>query len=272
MRKVSIICDGTGITAMTVIKAVMTQFPGAELDYDLHKNVVSKDELDYKITEAAVHNHFIIYSIVNNVLREHCHQLINKHHIDHIDLLGPFMDGFSSIFDMQPQGKIGLLHAVNQNYFSKIEAIEFTLDNDGKLTDKAVDEADIILLGISRTSKTPLAVFLAQRGFKVVTYKIDDQVPLPEVLTRCDQRKIFALTVDIENMINIRRNCSQDPHYISSDTIGKEIQWSEKIYKENPRWPVFNVTTRPIEDTSAEIVELMAMRQTNQTKQNKRFK
>ena len=138
----------------------------------------------------------------------------------------------------------------------------------------AINEADIILLGVSRTSKTPLSVYLSQHGLKVINIPIINQTPLNEKVFEIDQRKIFALTIDPEALIEIRRKrlirLGAKEHlgdYASEKKIIEEIEWATNLFKKNKRWPVFNVTNKALEETASDILKLINMRRRNSAKQ-----
>ena len=162
--------------------------------------------------------------------------------------------------------QVGALRTVDERYFKRIDAIEYTVKHDdGKLlTD--LDSADIILVGISRTSKTPLSIFLSHKGWKVANIPIVYNSPIPEELFSVDQRKVVALLIDEDSLFRIRRKrlekFGQDPggEYASMKHISQEIEYAQGIYKKNRRWPVFNVTDRALEETAAEIVKVVAQR------------
>jgi len=161
---------------------------------------------------------------------------------------------------------VGILRMVDERYFKRVEAIEYTVKHDdGKcLTD--LDDADIILVGVSRTSKTPLSIFLSHKGWKVANVPLVLNSPLPESLFKVDQRKIVGLLIDSDSLSKIRRNrlekFGQDPggEYARLGYIEKEIQYAQELFKQNRRWPVFNVTERALEETAAEIVRIIASR------------
>jgi regulator of PEP synthase PpsR (kinase-PPPase family) len=151
-------------------------------------------------------------------------------------------------------------------YFKRIEAIEYTVRHDDGKTLNELDKADIVLVGISRTSKTPLSIFLSHKGWKVANIPLVPGSPLPLQLFKIDQRKIIGLIIDIDSLQRIRKNrlekFGQDSggEYASIQQILKEIEYAENLFKQNKRWPVFNVTERALEETASEIVRLIASR------------
>lgn len=275
--KIIVISDGTGETATGISRAVMTQFQGKDVYFTRYKNVRTKEQIDAIFTEAAIHHDLIIYTIVTAELREYIANISRIKHVRTLDVLGPAITAFSNFFDQEPLSEPGLLHQVNDEYFNRVEAVEFTLNHDDGRNLNSLNLADIVLVGISRTSKTPLSVFLSLHGLKVVNVPMIYGTELPEDLFKIDQRKIFALTIDPEALLSIRKsrltrlgatNLTGD--YAEKNKVISELEWANNIFKENKRWPVFNVTDKALEETAAEIIKLVNMRKNNIFKQTKK--
>ena len=167
---------------------------------------------------------------------------------------------------------------MNDQYFKRVAAIEFTLNHDDGRNINSLEEADVVLVGISRTSKTPLSMYLSLEGIKVVNVPIVMGVPVPDKLFQIDQRKTFGLTIDPEALFQIRKNrlsrlglSKDEGDYADISKVTEEIEWANRIFAENKRWPVFNVTGKALEETAAEIIKLLNMRKVNRFKQSKRF-
>lgn len=272
--KIIILSDGTGETAASLCKATLTQFPNSQVLFTRYKNIRSPEQIEAILNEAALHHDLIAHTIVQTSLRDKIYEICNNLQIKHLDLIGSAIKEFSEYFNMEPESEPGLLHAVNEDYFDKVSAMEFTLEHDDGKNIHALDEADVILLGVSRTSKTPLSVYLSQHGLKVINIPIINQTPIPEKIFEIDQRKIFALTIDPEALIEIRRKrlvrLGAREHlgdYASEDKIVEEIEWATDIFKKNKRWPVFNVTNKALEETASDILKLINMRKKNNEKQ-----
>ncbi len=187
--KVVIISDGTGETAKSMTRAAITQFQSKEIFFTRYKNVRTKEHIDAIFQEAAIHHDMVIYTIVSPQL-----------------ILGPILTSFANVFEVEPDYQPGLLHAVNDKYYEKVAAVEFTLNHDDGRNLKSLDECDVVLVGISRTSKTPLSIYLSMEGLKVVNIPIILGMPLPENIYAIDQRKIFGLTIDPDALREIRQN------------------------------------------------------------------
>ena len=275
--KVIIISDGTGETAKAMTRAAITQFHSKEIFFTRYKNVRTKEHIDAIFQEAALHHDMVVYTIVSPEMRKYVHEASKKEHVRSVDLLGPLLTSFANVFETEPDYQPGLLHAVNDKYFEKVAAVEFTLNHDDGRNLKSLDECDIVLVGISRTSKTPLSIFLSMEGLKVVNIPIILNMPLPETLFQIDQRKIFGLTIDPEALREIRQNrlsklgTNATGDYADTRKVIEEIEWANKLFEENRRWPIFNVTNKALEETAAEIVKLLTMRSRNRFKHKKRF-
>lgn len=274
--KIIIISDGTGETATGVCRAVMTQFKDREVYFTRYKNVRTKDQIDAIFEEAAIHHDLIVYTIVSVELRQYIQDLTRTKHVRTLDVLGPALTSFSNYFEQEPSAEPGLLHAVNDDYFKRVEAMEFTLNHDDGRNTESLYLADIVLVGISRTSKTPLSVFLSLHGYKVVNIPLIPDTPLPPDLFKIDQRKIFALTIDPMALQHIRKNQLTrlgakeiTGDYANINQVTNEVEWANQLFKENKRWPVFNVTEKALEETAAEIIKLLSMRKNNRFKQEK---
>jgi hypothetical protein len=210
---------------------------------------------------------FIVYTVVSTSLGNKIREEAAGKGILAVDLLGPLLLGFDEFFKHDTRrAQAGSLRSVDERYFKRIEAIEYTVKHDDGKTLARLDEADIILVGISRTSKTPLSIFLSHKGWKVANIPLVLDQKLPEALFQVDQRKVIGLIIDEENLHKIRRRrlekFGQDPGstYASMRYISKELQYALDLFKKNRRWPVFNVTDRALEETAGEIIRVVASR------------
>lgn len=274
--KIIIISDGTGETATSVSRAVMTQFKDRDVYFTRYKNVRTKNQIDAIFSEAAVHHDLIIYTLVSADMREYIAEAARIKHVRTLDVLGPALTTFANYFEQEPTNEPGLLHQVNDHYYKRVEAMEFTLNHDDGRNLKSLHLADVVLVGISRTSKTPLSLYLSLHGLKVTNVPLVLGTKLPEELFKIDQRKIFALTIDPEALKHIRQNRlsrlgaeSLTGDYADDSKVIEELEWANNIFKENKRWPVFNVTGKALEETAAEIMRLLNMRKNNIFKQRK---
>jgi regulator of PEP synthase PpsR (kinase-PPPase family) len=277
--KVIIISDGTGETATAMARAAMTQFDDKDVFFTRYKNVRSKEHIEAIFKEAAIQHDMVVYTIVSSELRLFIAELSKKEHVRSVDLMGPILSAYSNVYESEPSSMPGLLHAVDDKYFKRVEAIEFTLNHDDGRNINSLEAADVVLVGISRTSKTPLSIYLSLEGIKVVNVPLINGMPIPEKLFAIDQRKIFALTINPDALHAIRQNrlsklggtgSTGGGDYADINKVIQEVEWANNIFTENKRWPVFNVTDKALEETAAEILKLLNMRKVNRFKQSKR--
>lgn len=262
-----IISDGTGETAATMIRAALVQYSDKDVQLIRCKNIRTEAQVVPLVEECFERKGLIVYTVVSQQLRNKIFELASDKGIPCIDLLGPVLqtlDGYFGVANTLPQA--GLLRTVDERYYKRIEAIEYTVKHDDGKTFSELDRADIILVGISRTSKTPLSIFLSHKGWKVANIPMVLNTPLPKELFEVDQRKIVGLIIDIESLQRIRKNrlekFGQDPggEYASLSHIVKEIEYAHQVFKQNKKWPVFNVTERALEETATEITRIVAAR------------
>jgi len=262
-----IISDGTGETASTMIRAALVQYSDKNVNIVRCKNVRTEEQVEAVVEQVFENQGLIVHTVVSDSLREKIQETCANKGLQSVDLLGPLLSELNNYFGVQGAAKTaGLLRSVDERYFKRIEAIEYTVKHDdGKLlTD--LDLADIILVGISRTSKTPLSIFLSHKGWKVANIPLVLNQPLPEELFKVDQKKVVGLIIDNDSLHRIRRKrlekFGQDPggEYASMNHISEEIDYALNIFKQNRRWPVFNVTDRALEETAAEIIRVVASR------------
>jgi regulator of PEP synthase PpsR (kinase-PPPase family) len=262
-----IISDGTGETASTMAKAGLVQFHDKDISIVKCKNVRTETQIEALVEEVALKKGMLVFTVASRNLRRRITELSQTHNIVAVDLLGPLLTGFAAYFGEGMQdAQAGALHTVDEKYFKRIEAIEYTVKHDDGKSTSALSQADIILVGISRTSKTPLSIFLSHKGWKVANIPLVLNQSPPKELFEVDQRKVVGLMIDHDSLYRIRRKrlekFGQDPgsEYASKEHIFKEIDFANDLFKQNRRWPVFNVTDRALEETASEIIRVVAQR------------
>ena len=268
--KIVIISDGTGETASAVSRAIMAQFTSTNAYYTRFKNIRSDQQIDSIFKQVAKNHNLILYTIVNQKLREKISLLARTYTIRTIDLLGPSLTTFSNILDQEPDLKPGSLYEINDEYFKRVQAMEYTLNHDDGKCLNTIHLADIVLIGISRTSKTPLSVFLSQLGKKVANVPLVYGSKIPKQLEEIDQRKIFALTINPETLMEIRKKRLErlkatgfHGEYADNSNVIKELEWANELYKRNKKWVTFNITNKALEDTASEILKILQFREKN---------
>jgi regulator of PEP synthase PpsR (kinase-PPPase family) len=266
-HRILLVSDGTGETAAQMTKAALVQFSEAEgVYFTRYKNVRNEAQIEAICEDASSSRDLLIYTIVSPQLRAFLQAHARDKGIPCVDLLGPLLLGLGSYFGYQPRAIAGLLHDINEDYFKRIEAMEYTIAHDDGRDLTELEKADLVILGISRTSKTPLSMYLSHQGWRVCNIPLILGFEPPKELLAIDQRRIIGLTIDPENLATIRRNrlerLGQDRggEYADPDKVNEEIEYANELFKKNRRWPVFNVTGKALEETASEIIKLMASR------------
>lgn len=266
VHTIFILSDGTGETAATMVRAALVQYAEQEINIIRSKNLRTEEQVLRVIDDCFDKRGMVAYTFASPVIRKKIAEVCIEKAIPAIDLLGPLIATLDDFFGVAATSQTGLLRQTNDHYYKRIEAIEYTVRNDDGKVSTELDKADIVLVGISRTSKTPLSIFLSHKGWKVANIPLVPGTPVPPQLFEIDQRKIVGLIIDIDSLQRIRKNrlekFGQDTggDYASTQQILKEIEYAENLFKQNKRWPVFNVTERALEETASEIVRLIAAR------------
>jgi hypothetical protein len=265
-KTIYILSDGTGETAATMVRAALVQYNAQEVNIIRCKNLRSEENILKIIDECFEKRGMIAYTFAGLAMRQKIAEVCSEKSIPSTDLLGPLIVSLDDFFGVPSASRVGALRQTDDSYFKRIEAIEYTVRHDDGKTSTELDKADIVLVGISRTSKTPLSIFLSHKGWKVANIPLVIGSPLPEQLFKIDQRKVIGLIIDIHSLQKIRKNrlekFGQDSggEYASLNQIMQEIEYAENLFKQNRRWPVFNVTERALEETASEIVRVIATR------------
>ena len=258
-----VLSDGTGETADQMIKAALVQYERQGLRIVRYKNIRTEQAAARVFEDASPARAIVVYTVVSDDLRQYIIKLSVQSGIPAIDLLGSLLEILSQYLKKDPHSEPGLFHKVNDYYFKRIEAIEFTVKHDDGRYPNNLDTADIVLVGLSRTSKTPLSIYLAYKGWKVANVPIVRNIPLPPALFETDQRKVVGLMIDPHNLVQIRRErlvrMGEEPtgDYASLDHVMEEIDYCKQIFRKNRHWPVFDVTNKALEETATEVEKLI---------------
>ena len=263
--KLYIISDGTGETAAIVARAVLVQYKHDNVNIIRYQNIRSKKQIYSIINNIEKENSLILYTIILSDMRETVQQICAKKEISCIDLLGPLINNLDKVLESNTEKKPGLLRSVDEDYFKRIEATEFSLRHDDGKSLNQLKNADIVLVGVSRTSKTPLSIYLSFKGWKVANVPLVLGIPLPQNLFEVDYRRIIGLTIDTDNLIRIRKNRLKkfgwnfNREYADKTHILNETDYAREIFEKH-RWPVVNVTDRALEETAGEILRIIRAR------------
>ncbi|RMH43935.1 MAG: kinase/pyrophosphorylase [Deltaproteobacteria bacterium] len=257
-----VISDATGETAERIVRAALLQYGDVPVNVRLYSRVRLETEMERIVERAAELHALVVYTVVSESARDMLFRLLDRHNVESVDLIGALMAKLSAFLSKRPSGVPGLLHTIGEDYFRRIEAVEFTVKNDDGAEPRNLPKADLVLVGISRTSKTPLSTYLAQKGLRVANVPIVLGVDPPEDLERCDQNRIYGLIIQAQALVRIRKarlkhlGMPEDSSYGMLDHIEREIEYSREIFRRHPEWPVIDVTNKAIEETAADILRL----------------
>jgi hypothetical protein len=261
-RPIFVISDATGETAEKVVRAALLQFENVPVSLRMYTRVRLEAEMREIVRRAREEQGLIVFTVVSTAHRETLRRLCDAENVDAVDLIGTLMAKLSTFLSAQPKGVPGLLHTLSDEYFRRIEAVEFTVRNDDGREPRNLPKADLVLVGISRTSKTPLSTFLAQKGYKVANVPLVINIPPPAELFEIDQEKIFGLTIKADSLLQIRRarlkhlGMPTDASYAQRDYIQSEIAYAQTLFREHPVWPVIDMTGKAVEETAADILRI----------------
>ena len=259
-QKVFIVSDGTGRTAKQALNSALVQFEKTVVKKYIRPNVRTEEDILEIIKEASSINGVIVHTIVSKKLRDFMLEQSRLHDVGAIDIMGPLLAQLTHNFNNTPTETPGIFYKLNRAYFQRIEAVEFTLRHDDGQRWEELAKADIVLLGVSRTFKTPLSVYLAYKGWYVANVPIILDVPVPETLFILPPERIFCLNTYAHRLEELRK--VRDVHlggatgeYSNRNHIKKELNYALQLFKRNPKWTIINVTNKPVEEISSEILE-----------------
>lgn len=257
-KKIYILSDGTGQSGLHILRAALVQFKQARAKMQLFHDVETKAELKRVLEQAREAKALVGFTFVKKEMRDFANEYCLKHEIIHHDILGPLIFNLSAYLKMEPLETPSLLRKVNERYFKRIDAIEYTLGHDDGRGAERLKEADIVIIGVSRSSKTPTSFYLAQEGYKVANVPIVPEVPLPEELFQIEQEKIVCLQIDPEVLQKVRtvrqKRSALKPSYSDLKKIFTEVEQVRELVKRNRAWKVVDTTNKSIEETAWEII------------------
>jgi [pyruvate, water dikinase]-phosphate phosphotransferase / [pyruvate, water dikinase] kinase len=259
-----VLSDSIGETAELLAKAASIQFD-QYLIGEIHKYsfVSEKYQFDEIIDKASTHNSMIVYTLVKSESREYLASQSAKRNVVAIDALGPIIKVLAYLSKSEPKREVGLNRKLNDEYFEKVESVEFAVKYDDGKDPRGILKADIVLLGISRTSKTPLSMYLAYRNYKVANIPLVPEVAPPKELFQISSKKIIGLTNDPEKLNTIRIERLKDmgmksnSTYANMDRILSELDYAHQLFTKL-RCPIINVSAKAIEETASIITSIVS--------------
>ncbi|MGA1871669.1 MAG: pyruvate, water dikinase regulatory protein [bacterium] len=261
MYQIYVISDGTGETASQILKAALCQFETAKVNITLRPHVRTQEKISEVIEEVSRGGGLIVYTLVSNELRHFMEKKCRLYNnIENIDLLGPLLIRLSEQLTFSPSEKPGLFHQINEEYFRRLETIEFAFHHDDGQRYSELSRAEIVLIGVSRTFKTPLSIYLAFKGWFVGNVPIVYKMEPPSVLFDLPAERVFCLTTNHESLAKLRKVRQEHfkgalGNYAEPDFVRQELDYALDFFNKQPMWPIIDVTNKSIEEIAVEILK-----------------
>jgi len=261
-RHIFIVSDATGSTCETVVRAALSQFNRTNIILHKKQYVREVNEIKKVVEEAMKVDGIIAYTLVSLELREVMEKEGRNSAVPTIDVLGPLLARFTDYLDISPMAIPGLFRNLDREYFQRIECINFAVKHDDGRNIEELNKADIVLVGPSRTSKTPISIYMAYRGYIAANVPLIYKIPIPQELFKIDQNKIIGLIISPHRLKKIREvRSDRYPHlelkeYVDLNFIKLELDECRKIYAKY-NWTTVDVTAKSIEEAATEIMRLI---------------
>lgn len=258
---VFIVSDSIGETAEMVVRAAASQFNSGNMEIRQVPNISDTDTLAEIVNQAAASNFIIAYTLVINELADFLQIEAGKKGVVCVDILGPVIEVLKDVSDIEPRREPGLLRKVDEMYYRRVEAVEFAVRYDDGKDPRGVMQADIVLVGVSRTSKTPLSMYLAHKRIKVANVPLVPEVAPPEEIFQVEKGKVIGLVINPEQLNHIRTErlktlgLKGQASYANLERILEEMEYAQEIMK-RLGCPVIDVTNRAVEETASRIMEI----------------
>ncbi len=257
-----VVSDSIGETGEQVIRAAISQF--SETSWEMRKfpYITEEEQIIEIIQEAKHEKSFIAFTMVVPALRNKIMDEAKKYNIQAIDIMTPIIDSLSEIIGATPKYEPGLIRKLDEKYFKKVEAIEFAVKYDDGKDPRGLQKADIVLIGVSRTSKTPLSMYLAHKNIKVANVPLVPEVPIPDELFQISSKKVIGLTANPIKLNEIRQErlkalgLKNEANYASMDRILSELDYAEELMKKLG-CPIIDVSSKAVEESANIILEVM---------------
>jgi regulator of PEP synthase PpsR (kinase-PPPase family) len=261
MKFIYIFSDSTGETGERILRATMSQFDHSDIRVIKKGHLRTLGEISKALDIVTSHPGLIVYTLVNNEHADFLSAEAQRLGLKTIDLITPILNEMTGFLHLPAKQKPGLIYRMNEEYLKRIEAINFTVaHDDGQLT-RDLPKADIVLVGLSRTSKTPLSMYLAHRGYKVANIPLIAGIEPPEELFQIDQNKVFALVISVERLVSLRMaRLSKLGHnirdtYADFERVDGELAYCRQLFRKNRKWVIIDMTSKAIEEAAGEILK-----------------
>jgi len=258
---VYIISDSTGETAQTVVNAALSQFDSDDIKLKLFAHIESKKDITGITGQINKEKGFIVYTIVKPELRAFLKEESEKQSVISFDMFGPIMENIERISRITPKLEAGIIRKIDKEYFKRMEAMEFAVKYDACQGELELSKADLVILGVSRTSKTPLSIYLAHKGIKVANIVLDFEFEPPDGIFSLLPEKVIGLTMDPDKLIEVRSErlkalgLPDESVYNKEERVIKELKFADIIYKKIG-CPIIDVSNMAIEDIATNILKI----------------
>jgi regulator of PEP synthase PpsR (kinase-PPPase family) len=256
-----LLSDSTGETLEMIAKAALAQFDEAEVIRHFWPMVRSLHHLDRIVEDLAANPGLVLYTLVNDETRRRLEDRCRALGLPHVAPLDSVNAALEDRLGVEAKARPGRQHAMDEAYFARVDAIQFTIAHDDGIAWEDWEQADIVLAGVSRSSKTPTSIYLANRGYKVANIPLVIESPPPPLLFRLERPMIVGLTTAPRRLVEIRRNRllslneRTETAYVDEERVEQEVAFARRMFADNG-WPVIDVTRRSIEETAAAIIQL----------------
>jgi regulator of PEP synthase PpsR (kinase-PPPase family) len=261
-----LVSDATGETLVTVGRAAAAQYKHSHAIEHIHSVVRTQALVEQALAEIEQSPGIVLYTLVDASLATMLESGCRKLGIPCVSVLDPVLNAFQSYLGTRSEGRIGAQHVLDAEYFRRIDALNFSLAHDDGQHIDAIHEADVMLVGVSRTSKTPTAIYLANRGIKTANFPLVQGAPIPAALLNAQKPLIVGLVASPDRIVQVRqhrvlamKSDELTDSYVDRDLVTEEVAWSRKLCARQA-WPVIDVTRRSIEETAAAVLALLAAR------------
>ncbi len=274
MAQIFVASDGTGKTAEQAVNAALTQFSKEKVKIRRFSEIRSSEQIRQLILEAKKASAFIVHTLVTDKLRELLLRTARLHNVETIDLMGPLLDRLSDHLATHPSEQPGLFSHLDESYFRRIETMQFAFNHDDGKRVEELQKAEIVLVGVSRTFKTPLSIYLAFKRWFVANVPIVLGISVPEILFQIPPERVFCLLSYPNRLAQLRR-ARQDrlggmiKDYADPEYVRKECRYASDIFSGQPLWQKINVTSKSIEEISSEIITLLPIKADEDTDTDK---
>ncbi|MBA4600743.1 pyruvate, water dikinase regulatory protein [Thermoactinomyces mirandus] len=264
-RVVYVVSDSVGETAELVVRAASSQFNGGDIEIRRIPYVTDTETIEEVVQAAKEENALIAFTLVVPELQQRLIDEATEKQVIYVDIMGPMIDGMASLYKHVPKHKPGLIHKLDEDYFRKVEAIEFAVKYDDGKDPRGLLNADVILIGVSRTSKTPLSMYLAHKRYKVANVPLVPEVEPPDELFQVPPYHIIGLTIDPKQLNSIRMErlkslgLNSEANYASMERILEELDYAERVMR-RLRCTMINVSKKAVEETANLILDILRKR------------